>query len=102
MLRRVETDEPRQPSILEALGLGQAQPVVPAVPEAEMETALLPHDHPKWVRDALSASNRAKELIARLKPIAIRVFSFWDHRIRSAFVGGSRVSIDPSGSYRAE
>jgi len=30
------------------------------------------------------------------------VLSFWDHRIRSVLIGGSRVSIDPSGSYRAE
>ena len=67
-----------------------------------METALLPNDHPKWVKDALCVSNRAKESIARLKPMVIRVLSFWDHRIRSVLIGGSRVTIDPSGSYRAE
>jgi hypothetical protein len=102
MLRRVESDEQRQPSLLDLLGLGQSQPIIPRVAEAEMETALLPHDHPKWVKDALSVSNRAKELIAALRPMAIRVLTYWDHRIRSAFIGGSRVSIDPSGSYRAE
>ena len=102
MLRRVESEEPRQPSLLDLLGLGQAQPIVPRVAEAEMETALLPHDHPKWVKDALSVSNRAKERIAQLKPVAIRVLSFWDHRIRSVLVGGSHVTIDASGSYRAE
>lgn len=102
MLRRVEGEEARQPSLLDFIGLGRTEHVVPVVAEAEMETALLPHDHPQWVRDALSVSNRAKELIARLKPVVIAVFSFWDHRIRSAIIGGSRVSIDPSGSYRAE
>jgi hypothetical protein len=102
VLRRVESDEPRQPSILDLLGLRQSQPVVPRIAEAEMETALLPHDHPQWMKDALSVSNRARELISQLKPIVIRVLSFWDHRIRSAIVGGSHVTIDPSGSYRAE
>ena len=102
MLRRVEqNDDLRQPNLLDVLGL-RAPQAVPHVSQAEMETSLLPHDHPQWVKDALSVSNRAKELIARLKPAVIAVLSFWDHRIRSAFVGGSRVSIDPSGSYRAE
>lgn len=102
MLRRVEVEETRQPSLLDFIGLGRTEQVVPVVAEAEMETALLPHDHPQWVKDALSVSNRAKEIIARLKPVVIAVLSFWDHRIRSAVIGGSRVSIDPSGSYRAE
>jgi len=102
VLRRVEGDEQRQPSLLDILGLGQSQPIVPRIAEADMETALLPHDHPKWVKDALSVSNRAKELIGALRPAVIRVLSFWDHRIRSAFIGGSHITIDPSGSYRAE
>ena len=103
MLRRVEAQEPRRaPSLLELLGLGQTQAVLAPPASAEAETSLLPHDHPQWVKDALSVSNRAKELIARLKPVLITVLSFWDHRIRSAFVGGQRVSVDPSGSYRAE
>jgi hypothetical protein len=41
-------------------------------------------------------------LIARLRPVAVRILGFWDHRIRSAFVAGTRISIDPSGSYRME
>ena len=102
MLRRVEGDEPRQPSLLDVFGLGKAEPIITAVSQAEMETALLPHDHPQWVKDALSVSNRAKELIARLKPVVIAVLTFWDHRIRSVLVGGSRISVDASGSYRAE
>ena len=102
MLRRVEGEEARQPSLLEVFGLGRAEPIITAVPQAEMETTLLPHDHPQWVKDALSVSNRARELIARLKPVVIAVLSFWDHRIRSTFVGGSRLSVDASGSYRAE
>ena len=102
MLRRVEGDERRGASLGELLGLRQAEPVVAAIPEAEMETALLPRDHPQWVKDALSVSQRAREAIARLKPVVIRILTFWDHRFRSSVVGGARVSIDPSGSYRVE
>ena len=101
MLTRVESDEPTQAPWVDTLSLGAAFAVPPPA-SAELETSLLPRDHPQWVRDALSVSNRAKEIIARLKPIVVGVLSFWDHRIRSVFVGGSRVSVDPSGSYRAE
>ncbi len=101
MLRRVEGDE-RRPSLGELLGLRENQPVVAAIAESEFDGSLLPRDHPPWVKDALSVSQRARELIARLRPAIVRVLSFWDHRFRSAVVGGARISIDPSGSYRAE
>jgi len=101
MLRPVESEEPRQNQLLVALGFGANEPIVPAVAESDFDTTLLPRDHPKWAKDALSVSSRAKELIARLKPIAVRVLGFWDHRVRSAVVAGLRVAIDPSGSYRA-
>lgn len=101
MLRRVEGDD-RQPSLLGALGLAQTQAVVPAVADVELETTPLPHDHPKWVKDALAVSNRARDLIARLKPVVVRILTFWDHRVRSITVGDRRIDIDSSGSYRAE
>ena len=72
------------------------------VPEAELETALLPQDHPRWVKDAVAVSQRARELIAKLRPIVIRVLSFWDHQIRSIVVGDRRVSVDVSGCYHAD
>lgn len=103
MLRRIEGDERREPpGWLGALGLARTEAVVPPVPEAELETALLPHDHPQWIKDALTVSTKARELLARLKPVAVRILSFWDHRVRSVAVGSMRVSVDPSGSYRAE
>lgn len=101
MLRPVDSEEPRQNPLLTALGLGASEPIVPAVPEADLETTL-PREHPKWVKDSLSVSTRAKEAIARLRPIAVRILGFWDHRVRSAVVAGLRVAIDPSGSYRAQ
>jgi len=32
----------------------------------------------------------------------VKILTFWDHRVRTACIGQSRVSIDPSGSYRIE
>ncbi|HEY2476788.1 MAG TPA: hypothetical protein VGI19_18550 [Candidatus Cybelea sp.] len=99
MLRRIELDENR--AVLSA-GLEANRPEsVPAVTEAELETALLPHDHPRWVRDAVAVSQRARELIAKLRPVVIKVFAFWDHRLRSIMIGDRRVQVDPSGCYRA-
>jgi hypothetical protein len=101
MLRRVDADEQRHPHGLETAGTIGAEPIVSAVAQPEMETTL-PRDHPKWVKDALSVSQRAKDLVTRLKPVVVRILTFWDHRVRSACIGGARVSIDPSGSYRVE
>jgi hypothetical protein len=101
MLRRVESEENAQALALQ-IGANRSEAVVPAVAEAELETGLLPHDHPRWVKDAVAVSQRAREIIARLRPVAIRVLSFWDHRIRSVIIGGRCVNIDPSGSYRVD
>ncbi len=103
MLRRVESDAGREPrSSLRGPEAAETRPVVPAVPDVEFDTALLPRDHPQWVKDSLSVSHRAHELLARLKPVIVHILTFWDHRVRSVFVGNSRVSVDPSGSYRIE
>lgn len=104
MIARIEAEEqaPGATTIFDALGPRAPHAVAQPVASAELETSLLPQDHPPWVRDALSVSNRAKDVIARLKPIAVRVLTYWDHRIRNIFVGGARVSIDPSGCYRSE
>ncbi|HEV7180603.1 MAG TPA: hypothetical protein VGN11_12085 [Candidatus Baltobacteraceae bacterium] len=101
MLRRIEA-EGRSPSLFQALGLASSEPVVAALAESEQEPSLLPHDHPQWVKDALTVSHRAREAIARLRPAAVRILTFWDHRIRSIAVGGGRLSIDASGSYRLQ
>lgn len=103
MLRRVETDPRRElRSPVRERETAETQAVVPAVPDVELDTALLPRDHPQWVKDTLSVSNRARELFARIKPVVVRILTFWDHRVRSVLVGNSRVSVDPSGSYRIE
>ena len=101
MLRRIELEESAA-ALPSHLSLGRSEAIVPAVPEAELETALLPHDHPRWVKDAIAVSQRARELLAKLRPATMRVLCFWDHRVRSIVVCGRRVAIDASGCYRAD
>ena len=101
MLRRVEGEEPRERSHVEEPSLARAAQIVP-VGEAELETSLLPRDHPQWAKDTITISTRARELLSRLRPLLVTVLTFWDHRIRCMFVAGGQVSIDPTGSYRME
>ena len=67
--------------------------------EAEMP-ATLPRDHPAWQRDVLAVSARVRAILAQLRPVAVRVLTFWDHAVRSIAVGRRRVEVDPSGCYR--
>ncbi|HWT06752.1 MAG TPA: hypothetical protein VN224_13405 [Xanthomonadales bacterium] len=62
--------------------------------------ATLPRDHPAWQRDILSVSARARAVVAALRPVVVRVLTFWDHVIRSVTIGRRRVEVDPSGCYR--
>jgi hypothetical protein len=100
MLRRIEPEE-SSTALPPYVGASRSESIV-AVGEAELETALLPYDHPRWVKDALAVSQRARELLAKLRPVALKVLSFWDHRIRSIVIGDRRVVVDPSGCYRAD
>ncbi len=101
MLRGVEVDE-RANAIGAATATHAAEPVVAALGEADLDGGQLPNDHPQWVRDAVAISRAARDLVARLKPIAMRVLTFWDHGMRCIAIGGRRVGIDASGSYRIE
>ncbi len=74
--------------------------VLPVAVDPEIEASVLPRDHPAWQRDVLSISARARAVIANLKPLAFRVFGFWDHQLRELRIGGRMLGIDPSGSYR--
>lgn len=101
MLRRVDGDDGRTHAQPHATAIATEAVVTPAA-ESETENLLLPRDHPKWARDAVTLSQRAREMIARLRPVVVKALTFWDHQARNAWVGGSRVCIDPSGSYRVE
>jgi hypothetical protein len=101
MLRRIESEESAAALSLQ-IGASRSEAIVPAIAESELETPLLPHDHPRWVRDAVAVSQRAREIIAKLKPVVVCILSFWDHRLRSIMVGERCVHVDPSGCYRAD
>jgi hypothetical protein len=60
----------------------------------------LPTDHPQWQRDVLSISSRARAAIAELKPLALKVLTYWDHQLRGLVLGTRRLDVDPSGCYR--
>ncbi|MDB5041614.1 MAG: hypothetical protein JWN27_2340 [Candidatus Eremiobacteraeota bacterium] len=60
----------------------------------------LPGNHPMWQRDVLAVSARVRAIAAALRPLAVRVLTFWDHAVRSINVGQRRIEVDPSGSYR--
>jgi hypothetical protein len=79
-----------------------AVPIAPiaADPDDRWGGHALPNDHPAWMKDTLSISGRARALLAKIKPVAVRVVAFWEHRVRSIAVPGGRVSVDASGSYR--
>jgi len=78
-------------------------PPLPIALDPDVEVSnQLPPDHPPWAKDTLSISLRARALLARIRPIVIRVMTYWDHHVRSIFVGGRRLSVDGSGSYRLE
>jgi hypothetical protein len=79
----------------------QALPPLAFDPDGEAGYRL-PPDHPAWARDVVSLSQRARALVARLKPVAIRAIAAWEHRVRALVIGGRRVSVDPSGSYRVD
>ncbi|HKU68503.1 MAG TPA: hypothetical protein VJP85_12065 [Candidatus Baltobacteraceae bacterium] len=76
--------------------------ILPLLPDDEFETPPLPREHPRWVKDAIAASQRARALIATLRPVAIRVLTFWDHHVRGIRIGGQELRIDISGSYRVD
>ena len=77
-----------------------AVPAVRADFEAADATPVLPGDHPAWQRDVLSISSRARAIVATLRPLALRVLSFWDHRVREMTLGSRTLGVDPCGSYR--
>lgn len=97
-MARVDPD--MNPAIYQPVAESRA--ILPLIPEDELETPPLPREHPRWVKDALAVSQRARQIIARLKPVVVRVFTFWDHQVRGIAIGGRELSVDISGSYRID
>jgi hypothetical protein len=86
---------PALPSVSVAAGAAAHLVGVDAEP-----TASLPRDHPAWQRDVLAVSSRVRTMLAGLRPVVVRVLSFWDHLIRGVSIGERYVEVDPSGCYR--
>jgi len=99
---RVEPDVPALLYQAQQPALAGALPVLPLISEDELETPPLPRDHPRWVRDAVALSARARSILVKLRPIIVRVMTFWDHHSRSIAVGSRRLNVDSSGSYRID
>jgi hypothetical protein len=99
---RVDVDAQAANASSPALAYVNPLPIVPvpADPDDRWGGHALPNDHPAWMKDTLSISQRARALLATIKPIAIRVVAFWEHRVRSVALAGGRLSVDASGSYR--
>ncbi|HET9096381.1 MAG TPA: hypothetical protein VFN37_06945 [Candidatus Baltobacteraceae bacterium] len=97
-MARVDPDT--NPAIYQPVVASRA--ILPLIPEDELETPPLPREHPKWVKDALAVSQRARQIVAQLRPVVIRVLTFWDHHVRGVVVGGQELTVDISGSYRID
>ena len=99
MLRPVEAEESAAAAL--RAEAAASEPIVAGASRPENDAAELPNDHPRWVKDAVAVSRAAREIVARLRPLALAVFSVWDHRFRSVVVAGRCVVVDASGSYRS-
>jgi hypothetical protein len=82
-------------------GLGPLTLPALGFPDAEADADLaLPTDHPRWQRDVVSISMRARAVIAHVVPVVVRVLTYWDHRVREIAFGNRRLGVDPAGCYR--
>ena len=95
---RVDVDPQEQPPQVRL----EPTTVRPSIPEVELESPVLPRDHPPWMRDAVALSTHAKRLLERVRPLVIRALGFWDHAVLSIHIAGRRVNIDPAGCYRID
>lgn len=82
------------PLVLDAIGGVRADLDAPDLAPA------LPGDHPAWQRDVLSISARVRAVIAAMRPVIVKVLTFWDHRFGAITLGARSFSVDPSGCYR--
>jgi len=101
VLRRIDVEDAARSREVPAAAPRETDPIAP-VALSDLETTTLPHDHPRWVRDAVAVSQRARRLLETLRPVVIAVLSLWDHRRRCIVIEDRRVRVDPSGSYRVD
>ena len=80
---------------------GAGSPLSRAADE-DFEADRLPREHPRWVRDAVAVSQRARAVLGRMRPVVMRIFTFWDHASRSITFGRGTLSVNASGCYRLD
>lgn len=102
MSARVDVDTPALGTTLGQVGSAPPLGAIAFDNDDQFGGPALPTDHPAWLKDAVSLSQRARQLIAKLKPVVMHVVSVWEHRVRTIVVAGRKVSVDASGSYRME
>jgi hypothetical protein len=88
---------PLDPALLYPLAVA---PALAAIDADAAGLPALPNDHPQWQRDVVSMSARARAIVAQAVPAALRVFSYWDHRICEIAFGPRTLAVDPAGCYR--
>jgi hypothetical protein len=83
--------------------LSEARPLATDVGELDAAPEIaLPRDHPRWARDRFTVSAATKALVDRIKPLALRVFGFWDHRVHRLTLDDATIGVDACGSYRRD
>lgn len=76
-------------------------PVHAVLPDLESDPLdALPRDHPAWQRDMLAVSARMRAMLATLRPVAVRVLTFWDHARSTLRLGTHTLDVDLAGCYR--
>jgi hypothetical protein len=100
---RVEPETPAPLAIAPNAALGAAAPL-PVTIDADDRWGghQLPNDHPAWMKDTLSISQRARAMLVKVRPVVVKVVACWQHHVRSILVSGRRISVDASGSYRLD
>lgn len=102
MSARIDVDPRGQQAGQTGAALAPAAPL-PVVLDPDSELGHdLPSDHPPWPRDSISLSQRARALFATLRPVLIRVVTYWEQRVRALTICGRTLTVDTSGSYRID
>ncbi len=103
MSTRVDPESQTQLTDVTPALYASAAAIAPGLdPDERFGGHALPRDHPAWMRDTLSISQRTRALLGKLKPVALKIISQWEHRVRSIAIGNARLSVDASGSYRLD
>ncbi len=88
------------PTIALGVDVASLVPIARPLPEESIAATSLPRDHPAWSRDLVAVSSRTKALLATMRPLIVRVATFWEHRVRSITIGTRALALDAAGCYR--